>query len=49
MDAEMTTNLLAFHLVDKLIENFYQNCFPYIQNELLQSYFTGKLGRLDEL
>lgn len=50
MDAEMTTNLLAFHLVDKLIENFYQTCFPFIQNELLQSYFTGQLrGRLDEL
>ena len=35
MDAEMTTNLLAHHLIEKLIENFYQNCFPFIQNELL--------------
>ena len=49
MDAEMTSNLLAHHLIEKLIENFYQTCFPFIQNELLQQYFTGKLKCQSEL
>lgn len=43
MDAEMTLSLLSFQLIDKLIEKFYTTTFPFIQNTLLQSYFTGNL------
>ena len=30
MDKGMTQQQLAYHLIDKLIENFYQTCFPFI-------------------
>ena len=44
MDPEMTVSLLSFQLIDKLIEKFYNTTFPFIQNQLLQSYFTGGLN-----
>lgn len=43
MDPEMTISLLSFQLIDKLIEKFYNTTFPFIQNNLLQGYFTGQL------
>ena len=49
MDAEMTLSLLSFQLIDKLIEKFYTTTFPFIQNTLLQSYFTGNLKLQSEL
>ena len=41
MDPEMTVSLLSFQLIDKLIERFYSTTFPFIQNQLLQTYFTS--------
>lgn len=52
MDPEMTVSLLSFQLIDKLIEKFYSTTFPFIQNQLLQSYFTSgpsSLGLQTEL
>jgi hypothetical protein len=49
MDPEMTVSLLSFQLIDKLIEKFYVTTFPFIQNQLLQSYFTGQLKLENEL
>ena len=49
MDAEMTLSLLSYQLIDKLIEKFYSTTFPFIQNTLLQSYFTGNLKLRSEL
>lgn len=49
MDAEMTLSLLSYQLIDKLIEKFYSTTFPFIQNTLLQSYFTGNLKLGSEL
>ena len=43
MDPEMTVSLLSYQLIDKIIEKFYHTCFPYLQNTLLQEYFTGSL------
>ena len=49
MDPEMTVSLLSFQLIDKLIEKFYTTTFPFIQNQLLQQYFTGNLNLQTEL
>lgn len=49
MDPEMTLSLLSFQLIDKLIEKFYQTTFPFIQNHLLQEYFTGSQNLQNEL
>ena len=49
MDPEMSINLLSFQLIDKLIERFYPTCFPFLQNTLLQEYFTGNLKLQNEL
>ena len=49
MDQEMTISLLSFQLIDKLIEKFYSTTFPFIQNQLLQQYFTGELKLENEL
>lgn len=44
MEPEMSVSLLSFQLIDKIIEKFYSTCFPFIQNNLLQSYFTGQMS-----
>ena len=49
MDPEMSLSLLSFQLIDKLIEKFYSTTFPFIQNQLLHSYFTGVLNLENEL
>lgn len=49
MEPEMSLSLLSFQLIDKIIEKFYSTCFPFIQNNLLQSYFTGQLKLDNEL
>ena len=49
MDPEMTLNLLSFQLIDKLIDKFYSTCFPFLQNTLLQEYFTGNLKLQSDL
>ena len=36
-------------MIDKLIEKFYDTTFPFIQNQLLQQYFTGHLTLANEL
>ena len=49
MDPEMTLSLLSYQLIDKLIEKFYTTTYPFIQNHLLQQYFTGNIKLQTEL
>jgi len=39
---DCSINLLAQHLIEKLLQKFYNICYPFVQ-EVLQQYFTGAL------
>ena len=36
-------NLLAQHLIEKLLQKFYPTCYSFVQ-EILQQYFTGAIS-----
>ena len=40
LQEDCSINLLAQHLIEKLLQNFYSICYPFIQ-EILNKYFTG--------
>ena len=36
-------NLLAQHLIEKLLQKFYPTCYPFVQ-EILKQYFEGQIA-----
>lgn len=39
---DCSINLLAQHLIEKLLQKFYNICYPFIQ-EILNQYFSGQI------
>ena len=42
LEADCSINLLALHLIEKILQQFYSTCYPFVQ-EILNQYFTGQL------
>ena len=39
---DCSLNLLAQHLIEKLLQKFYPTCYPFVQ-EILNQYFNGSI------
>lgn len=42
LQEESSLNLLAQHLIEKLLQKFYSICYPFVQ-DILKEYFMGSL------
>lgn len=42
LQEESSLNLLALHLIEKLLQKFYSICYPFVQ-DILKEYFMGSL------
>ena len=40
---DCSLNLLAQHLIEKLLQKFYPTCYPFVQ-EILNQYFNGQIS-----